>query len=246
MMFFFIKSFAATHLMIWSFVASSQDKHELSYFVGSFRNGSSEALLEFDSDEVFYVDFERKTVVCTGPSSIKGKISEILQSLNLYNSARKNIAVTMALVEYFTAQTEEQEKIDPPEEMFLYTTAEVHSGVENTIICFVSGFYPPAIKVRWTKNGNPVSEGVSRSRYYPNKDQSFYHFSTLSFTPSETDVYSCTVEHPALESPRTVLWEPEFHHQHHNLDIFFAVSLGLGLLGVATGICLFIKALERS
>uniref|UniRef100_A0A3B3D586 Ig-like domain-containing protein n=1 Tax=Oryzias melastigma TaxID=30732 RepID=A0A3B3D586_ORYME len=210
-------------------VKTTAYKHELSYFVGSFRNGSSEALLEFDSDEVFYVDFERKTVVCTGPSSIKGKISEILQSLNLYNSARKNILILFSC------------NINVPNYI-----SEVHSGVENTIICFVSGFYPPAIKVRWTKNGNPVSEGVSRSRYYPNKDQSFYHFSTLSFTPSETDVYSCTVEHPALESPRTVLWEPEFHHQHHNLDIFFAVSLGLGLLGVATGICLFIKALERS
>ncbi|RVE62689.1 hypothetical protein OJAV_G00159340 [Oryzias javanicus] len=246
MMLFFIKSFAATLLIICSFVASSQTKHELSYFVGSFSNGSSEALLEFDSDEVFYVDFERKTFVYTGPSSGKTKLTEILQSLNLYNSAKKNIAVTLAMVEYFAAQTEEQEKKDPPEEMFLYTTAEVQLGVENTIICFVSGFYPPLIKVRWTKNGAPVSEGVSHSRYYPNRDQSFNQFSTLSFTPSETDVYSCTVEHPALESPRTVLWEPEFHHQHHNLDVFFAVSLGLGLLGVAAGTCLIIKALRRS
>lgn len=95
---------------------------------------------------------------------------------------------------------------DPPGEVLIYTSAEVQPGVENTIICFVNGFYPPSIKVSWTKNGNPVSEGVSHSRYYPNKDQTFHQFSTLSFTPSWTDVYSCTVEHPALESPKIVLW----------------------------------------
>uniref|UniRef100_A0A8C7UYD1 Ig-like domain-containing protein n=1 Tax=Oryzias sinensis TaxID=183150 RepID=A0A8C7UYD1_9TELE len=218
-------------------------EHEISYFIGCFAEGSTEVLLEFDSEEVLYVDFEKEAVVFTGPSFFKANLSERIQGLTTYKNGKKNRIWCQLADQYFTAETE---KRDPPGEVFLYTSAEVQPGVENTIICFVNGFYPPSIKVSWTKNGNPVSEGVSLSRYYPNKDQTFHQFFTLSFTPSWTDVYSCTVEHPALESPKTVLWEPEFHHQHPNLDVFLAASLGLGVLGFAVGTCLIIIALKRS
>ncbi|KAG8010067.1 H-2 class II histocompatibility antigen [Nibea albiflora] len=83
---------------------------------------------------------------------------------------------------------------DAPVSVF-YPAEEVQLGIENTLTCFVNHFYPPDIKVSWTKNGQPLSEGVSLSRYYPNNDQTFHQFSTLTFTPREGDIYSCTVEH---------------------------------------------------
>uniref|UniRef100_A0A8P4KDJ9 Ig-like domain-containing protein n=1 Tax=Dicentrarchus labrax TaxID=13489 RepID=A0A8P4KDJ9_DICLA len=93
-----------------------------------------------------------------------------------------------------------------PPESILYPAEDVQFGVENSLTCFVNHFYPPYIKVSWTKNGRPVSEGVSLSRYYPNNDQTFHQFSTLTFTPMEGDMYSCTVEHSALDSPKTRIW----------------------------------------
>lgn len=95
--------------------------------------------------------------------------------------------------------------LDPPE-IVLFSSDKVELGVENSLICFVNHFYPPSINVTWTKNGHPVSTGVSLSRYFPNKDQTFHQFSTLTFTPSEGDFYSCTVEHSALETPKTRIW----------------------------------------
>lgn len=92
--------------------------------------------------------------------------------------------------------------VDPPESS-LYPADEVQPGVENSLTCFVNNFFPPGIKVSWTKNGSPVTEGVSLSRYFPNDDQTFHQFSTLEFTPEEGDVYSCTVEHLALDRPQT-------------------------------------------
>ena len=93
---------------------------------------------------------------------------------------------------------------DPPQSI-IYPAEDVELGVENSLICFVNHIFPPYIEVSWTKNGRPVSEGVL-SRYYPNNDQTFHQFSTLTFTPSEGDIYSCTVEHLALEKPKTRFW----------------------------------------
>lgn len=98
---------------------------------------------------------------------------------------------------------------DAPESV-LYPAEEVQLEVENTLTCFVNHFYPPDIKVSWTKNGRPLLEGVSLSRYYPNNDQTFHQFSTLTFTPTEEDIYSCTVEHSALDRPITRIWGDHF------------------------------------
>lgn len=94
---------------------------------------------------------------------------------------------------------------DPPDSV-LYPADDIQLGTENNLICFVDNFYPPSIRVTWTKNGRPVSEGVSLSQYFPNRDQTFHMFSTLKFTPGEWDIYSCTVVHSALEEPKTKTW----------------------------------------
>ncbi|KAG7242234.1 hypothetical protein INR49_024280 [Caranx melampygus] len=94
---------------------------------------------------------------------------------------------------------------DPPDTV-LYAAEDVQEGVENSLICFVNHFYPPAIEVTWTKNGHLISEGVSLSRFHPNNDQTFHQFSTLTFTPKEGDIYSCTVEHSALGRPTARFW----------------------------------------
>uniref|UniRef100_A0A8C6LY59 Immunoglobulin C1-set domain-containing protein n=1 Tax=Nothobranchius furzeri TaxID=105023 RepID=A0A8C6LY59_NOTFU len=38
-------------------------------------------------------------------------------------------------------------------------------------------------------------------------DRSFHIFSSLNFVPKDGDIYSCTVEHEALEEPKNWSWK---------------------------------------
>uniref|UniRef100_A0AAV2MCZ2 Ig-like domain-containing protein n=1 Tax=Knipowitschia caucasica TaxID=637954 RepID=A0AAV2MCZ2_KNICA len=130
---------------------------------------------------------------------------------------------------------------DPPENI-LYPAEEVLLGIENRLVCFVNRFYPPVISVTWTKNNCPVSKGVTTSAYIPNKDTTFHCFSTLTFTPEQGDVYSCTVQHPALEEPTTRIWDVDVErHQDLAVDLYCGLGLTVAFVGVAIGTYLTIK-----
>eukprot|EP00063_Salmo_salar_P017684 XP_013992519.1 PREDICTED: H-2 class II histocompatibility antigen, A-K alpha chain-like isoform X2 [Salmo salar] len=129
---------------------------------------------------------------------------------------------------------------DAPEST-IYPRDEVELGVENTLICFVNDFFPPPVKVYWTKNEMEVTEGLSLSRYYPNKDGTFHQFSSLSFTPQKEDVYICAVAHTALKEPKTREYKVSGSSAGPGPAVFCGVGLTLGLLGVATGIFLIYK-----
>uniref|UniRef100_A0A3B3YGR4 Ig-like domain-containing protein n=1 Tax=Poecilia mexicana TaxID=48701 RepID=A0A3B3YGR4_9TELE len=135
-----------------------------------------------------------------------------------------------------------------PDFGMIFPSREVEPGVENSLICFVNNFYPPSIKVSWTKNGVPVRRGVSVGDYSPNNDQTFRQFSTLTFTPSEGDIYSCTVEHPALETPKTRIWEVEFYNTDPSLGpvIYCGVGLGLGVMGITVGVFFIVKGQQAN
>uniref|UniRef100_A0A3Q0RWI8 Ig-like domain-containing protein n=1 Tax=Amphilophus citrinellus TaxID=61819 RepID=A0A3Q0RWI8_AMPCI len=234
--------------LLLTFSVFSSVAHEITYVVGCFDNGTTEVQYEFDAEELLYVDFERHTVVYTVPADLVINPSQVFENLNVYNNAMKAKRACPALLSFWKIEEEHLQEDEDPPESILYAADEVELGVENSLICFVNYFYPPSIKVSWTKNGHPVSEGVSLSRYFPNKDQTFHQFSTLTFTPSEGDIYSCTVEHSALETPKTRIWETEIMRSHQSLgsDVFCAVGLTLGLLGVATGTFLIVKGLEKN
>jgi len=101
--------------------------------------------------------------------------------------------------------------LDSPETS-IYPKDDVQLGLKNTLICHVTGFYPPSVSISWTKNNINVTEGMSLSQYRPRNDGTFNIFSTLKFTPGEGDIYSCTVNHRALRGqPQTKTWgECEF------------------------------------
>ncbi len=95
---------------------------------------------------------------------------------------------------------------DPPSNLIIYPRDDVELGQENTLICHVTGFYPAPVNVTWTKNGQKVTEGTSINVPYPNKDNSYNQISRLEFIPQQGDIYSCSVEHLALEEPETRTW----------------------------------------
>ncbi|KAM9474996.1 mamu class II histocompatibility antigen, DR alpha chain-like [Clarias gariepinus] len=102
-------------------------------------------------------------------------------------------------------------------------------------------FFPPPVRVRWTKNGEDVTDKSSLSQYYPNEDHTFNQFSHLAFTPQEGDVYTCTVEHKSLQPSDTKTWEVNVKLPSVGPAVFCGVGLAVGLLGVATGTFFLVK-----
>lgn len=238
-----VKRSALILLMINSFCAFSQIPHDTIYVVGCFENGTSEVQYEFDSEEMLYMDFDKSDIVYTVPGIFVDDPSTMFDHMHVFSNANKAKKMCVALLQYLkNDEKNPPEEKDPPESV-LYPAEEVEFGLENSLICFVNNFYPPEVRVRWTRNGVQVSEGVSLSRYFPNKDQTFHQFSTLTFTPREGDIYSCTVEHSALDMPQTTIWgdEPDISHRSLGADVYCGVGLTLGLLGVAAGTFLMVK-----
>ncbi|MED6271396.1 hypothetical protein CHARACLAT_019754 [Characodon lateralis] len=139
-------------------------------------------------------------------------------------------------------------KRDPPSTPMLYPRDEVELGEKNILICHVSGFYPAPVNVHWTKNGQKVTDGTSINVPYPNKDSTFTQISRLDFVPQLGDIYSCSVEHPALTEPHTKIFDVEVHIPQPSVGpaVFCGVGLTIGLLGVAVGTFFLIKGNECS
>lgn len=94
----------------------------------------------------------------------------------------------------------------------MYSKDDVLPDVENTLICLVTGFFPPPITVSWTRNNINVTDNIKVSQYRPNNDGTYNFFAYLTFVPEEGDIYTCTVNHKSLEEPQTKTWgESEFH-----------------------------------
>ncbi|XP_046727683.1 H-2 class II histocompatibility antigen, A-R alpha chain-like [Silurus meridionalis] len=129
---------------------------------------------------------------------------------------------------------------DPPQSS-IYPRDDIKLGLENLLVCHFTRFFPPHVTVRWTKNNEDVTDKSTLSRYYPNKDNTFNQFSHLTFTPQEGDVYTCTVEHQALENPDTMTWEVDVELPSVGPAVFCGVGLAVGLLGVATGTFFLVK-----
>ncbi|XP_069580825.1 mamu class II histocompatibility antigen, DR alpha chain-like [Brachyistius frenatus] len=134
---------------------------------------------------------------------------------------------------------------DPPS-VIIYIRDDLQLGQKNTLICHVSGFYPAPVRVHWTKNGKNVTEGTSINVPYPNRDGSFTQMSRLDFIPQQGDVYSCTVQHLALEEPLTRIYDVEQTQPGVGPSVFCGLGLTVGLLGVAAGTFFLIKGNECS
>uniref|UniRef100_A0A8B9HCU6 Ig-like domain-containing protein n=1 Tax=Astyanax mexicanus TaxID=7994 RepID=A0A8B9HCU6_ASTMX len=123
----------------------------------------------------------------------------------------------------------------------MYPKNDEQLGVVNELICLVTEFYPPSLRISWTKNNENVTEDVYMSQYYPNEDYTFTLFSSISIVPEQGDIYSCTVEHIALQQPQTRIWESEVDPPEDGPLVFCGVGVAVGLLGIATGSFFFVK-----
>uniref|UniRef100_A0A8D0BMV3 Ig-like domain-containing protein n=1 Tax=Salvator merianae TaxID=96440 RepID=A0A8D0BMV3_SALMN len=94
----------------------------------------------------------------------------------------------------------------------MYLRNPLEMGDPNVLVCFADRFSPPVLKITWLKNGQPVSEGVEETAFFPSVDNTFRKFSYLPLVPEDGDIYTCQVEHlgldrisPTLSCPQPLL-----------------------------------------
>ncbi|XP_055773630.1 H-2 class II histocompatibility antigen, A-U alpha chain-like [Salvelinus fontinalis] len=205
-------------------------------FIAGCSDSDAVNMYGLDGEEMWYADFKKGEGVVALPP-----FADQIGFPGFYEQAVGNQEIQKGnLAKCIKAYKNPPETIAPPHSS-IYPRDDVELGVENTLICHVSGFFPPPVRVRWTRNNQNVTEGGRISTPYPNTDVTFNQFSSLTFTPEEGDIYGCTVEHKGLTEPLTRIWEPEVSQPSVGPAVFCGVGLTLGLLGVATGTFFLIK-----
>ncbi|XP_026064127.1 H-2 class II histocompatibility antigen, A-U alpha chain-like [Carassius auratus] len=207
-------------------------------------NGCSETEKESmcgsNGDEIWHADFIQKMGVNTLPNFADALLFPGFYDLSVteQETCQQNLAVCIK------AYKSPPEEMDPPETS-IYTKNDVQLGVQNSLVCHVTGFFPPPVNISWTKNNVIVKNGVSTSQYRPRDDGTFHIFSSMDIVPKEKDIYSCTVNHRALQGQvQTKIWGvPEMAAVPARLGpaVFCGAGFTLALLGAATGIFFFIK-----
>uniref|UniRef100_A0A8C7ZVJ7 Ig-like domain-containing protein n=1 Tax=Oryzias sinensis TaxID=183150 RepID=A0A8C7ZVJ7_9TELE len=185
-----------------------------------------EFVYTLDGEELVYADFKKEIIVDAQPPFV-GHIS---YPAGAYDSAK---------VQQQSPAGRSTEDFIPPSNVVVYNRDEVDLGEQNTLICHVSGFYPAPVNVSWTRNGEKVSGRINVP--LPNSDGTFTQISRLPFVPQLGDIYSCSVEHPALPEVQTKIWDVEKSQPGVGPAVLCGLSVVVGLLGMATGTYFFIK-----
>ncbi|XP_063051577.1 rano class II histocompatibility antigen, B alpha chain-like [Engraulis encrasicolus] len=202
-------------------------------------DSDGEDMYGLDEEEMRHADWKAGKYVSTFPAfadPIRFPDTSYQQALNNQQICKQNL--DMAIRAYKTPAVAEAQPMSS-----IYSRNQVKLGTANTLICLVTGFYPPRLNMTWTRNNKIVTMGASNSELRMNlNDGTYRQFFTLKFTPEERDIYTCTVEHSALGMPMTREFEVDVPPEASvGPSVFCGVGLTLGLLGVATGTFFLVK-----
>ncbi|PNI24992.1 HFE isoform 9 [Pan troglodytes] len=104
-----------------------------------------------------------------------------------------------------------------------------HSKV-TTLRCRALNYYPQNITMKWLKDKQPMdAKEFEPKDVLPNGDGTYQGWITLAVSPGEEQRYTCQVEHPGLDQPLIVIWEPS--------------PSGTLVIGVISGIAVFVVIL---
>ncbi|KAM3872227.1 rano class II histocompatibility antigen, B alpha chain-like [Diretmus argenteus] len=213
--------------------------HEEIMIVGCSET-EGESMYGLDGEELWYADFINKKAVEPQPPFV----DHMTYQQGTYQGAVADQAICRQNLKIDQRALKNQPLQQDVPHSTIYTRDVVEVGVENHLICHVTGFFPAPVKVYWTKNNKNVTEGARLNTPYLNKDGTYNQFSSLSFIPQLGDIYSCTVEHRALSQPLTRVWDVEQNQPGVGPAVFCGLGLTVGLLGVATGTFFLIKGNE--
>ncbi|KAM9234040.1 HLA class II histocompatibility antigen, DP alpha 1 chain [Dugong dugon] len=240
-----LRALALTSLLSLQRAGAIKADHVSTYamFVQTY-SPSGEYMFEFDEDEQFYVDLDKKETVWHLPEFGRAFSFDAQGGL-------ANIAILKSNLKIMIQCSNHTQATNVAPEVTVFPKKPVELGQPNTLICHVDKFFPPVLNVTWLRNGQTVIEGVGESIFLPRTDYKFYKFHKfhyLTFVPSAEDVYDCKVEHWGLEEPLLKHWEAEEPIQvpETTETVVCALGLAVGLVGIVVGTVLIIKALRSS
>ncbi|XP_028743772.1 H-2 class II histocompatibility antigen, A-K alpha chain [Peromyscus leucopus] len=209
----------------------------LSFYQSYEDNG--QYTFEFDEDELFYVDSEKKETIWRIPEFGQLTRFDPQGGLQTLATAKYNLDVMIKN----SNSTPATNKVP---EVTVFPKSPVLLGQPNTLICFVDNIFPPVINITWLRNSKSVTDGVSETSFFFNRDYSFHKMAYLTFIPSDDDVYDCKVEHWGLEEPVLKHWEPEVPAPMSELTetVVCALGLSVGIVGIVVGTIFIIQGLR--
>ncbi|XP_010568208.1 PREDICTED: class II histocompatibility antigen, B-L beta chain-like [Haliaeetus leucocephalus] len=110
----------------------------------------------------------------------------------------------------------------------------------NRLVCYVTGFYPAEIEVKWFKNGQEETEHVVSTDMIQNGDWTYQVLVMLETTPQRGDTYVCQVEHVSLQHPITQQWEVQSDAARSKM-LTGVGGFVLGLIFLALGLFLYMR-----
>lgn len=200
---------------------------------------SGQYIHEFDGDEEFYVDLERKETVWRLPIFSEMTSFDPQGGLRNVATGKYNLELLMKVSNHSAVTNEVPE-------VTVFPKSPVTLGQPNTLICLVDNILPPVLNITWLSNGHPVTKGVSETSFLTKDDHSFMKISYLTFLPSADDIYDCKVEHWGLDEPLLKHWEPEIPTPMSELTetVVCALGLAVGLVGIMVGTVFIIQGLR--
>ncbi|KAM6894596.1 H-2 class II histocompatibility antigen, E-S beta chain-like isoform 2-T2 [Lycodopsis pacificus] len=113
--------------------------------------------------------------------------------------------------------------------VFLSSVTPPGGKHSSMLVCSVYDFYPPTIKVSWTRDGQPETAGVTSTDELADGDWYYQTHSHLEYTPRSGEKISCVVEHISLSEPLVEDWDPSMPESERNKIAIGASGLILGL-----------------
>ncbi|XP_057607473.1 H-2 class II histocompatibility antigen, A-F alpha chain [Chionomys nivalis] len=194
---------------------------------------------EFDGDEKFYVDLDKKETIW--------RIPEFGQLITFDpQGGLQDIATGKHNLDILTKRSNFTPATNEVPEVTVFPKSPVLLGQPNTLVCFVDNIFPPVIKITWLRNSKSVTNTVYETSFLSKSDHSFHKMSYLTFIPSNDDVYDCKVEHWGLEEPALKHWEPEIPAPMSELTetVVCALGLSMGIVGIVVGTIFIIQGLR--
>ncbi|XP_042649999.1 mamu class II histocompatibility antigen, DR alpha chain-like [Tyto alba] len=200
-----------------------------------------EFMFDFDGDEIFHVDLQKKETVWRLPEfgTFAGFEAQ---------GALQNLAVDKQNLEIMRQNSNNSRATIASPEVTVFSEEPVELGDPNILICYVEKFWPAVLSIVWLKNGEEVTDGVLETVFYRGQDRTFRKFSYLPFIPARGDYYDCRVGHEGLSTPILRHWEPQvpLPASESTETLVCALGLAVGIVGIIVGTILIIKAMKMN
>ncbi|XP_072497764.1 H-2 class II histocompatibility antigen, A-F alpha chain-like [Notamacropus eugenii] len=196
---------------------------------------------EFDEDELFYVDLQKKETVWRLPEFSHFSSFDPQGGLREKATCKYNLDILIK-------RSNRSRAISVPPEVTVFSESPVELGQPNVLICLVDNIFPPVVNIKWLRNGQVITTGVSETDFYSRPDHKFRKFYYLTFLPNTEDFYDCKVEHWGLEQPLLKHWEPQIPSPvpETTETVVCALGLAVGLVGIIAGTILIIRGMRSS